>query len=464
MKENKFKSSFGFLMAAIGSAVGIGNLWGFPYKMGENGGFAFLLCYIAIVALVGFVVMTGEITIGRRGGKGALLSYRATGRNNAWIGYCGAITTLLLGGFCCTLTAYCLRYALANLGTLFKASWGINGMDAMLYWDQFLEHGATAAVLTVLIALFCGFIVSKGVTNGIEKFCSVGMPMLFVMLIIITIRSVTLPGATEGLVYIFKPDWSVFEGSGWISVFARAGGQAFFSLSLGQVVLITYGSYLDKHTSIEKSAFAICAADSLVALLAGCAIFPAVFAFGQEPAGGTALLFGTMQSVFNSMGIMGAVFGTLFYLLAVLAEVTSVISLIETPVAFLTDAFEIKGKEVSRKKLIIAIVIVHSITGAIVAFDALGTGGLIQPFGFTWLDFFDLFAEGFLMPIGAFAMTILLGWKLPRTWMEEEITLNGVKWKTQKFTMFCMRYVAPLLMLFILAGQLDSFFNLGWFN
>lgn len=461
MDNKNFKSRFGFLMAAVGSAVGVGNLWGFPYKMGANGGFAFLLCY-AFCVVIGYVIMTGELAIGRSGGKGVIENYKLTGKRHGWIGVLAALSVLLITGFCCTLTAYCMKYFLANLGTLLNASWGINGGDAAAYWDAFLSNGLEAALLTLLCVVITMVILFKG-TSGIEKFCKYAMPLLVLLLLIVIGRSLSLPGSSAGLAFMFKPDWSVFQGTGWITVFARAGGQAFFSLSLGMAIMITYGAYLNKTENIGKNAALICFFDTLVAILAGVAIFPAVFAFGHEPAGGTGLLFVTLQTVFTDMGMIGAFFGCIFYLLAVIAELTSLVSLFEPQIAFINDVAAIKGKTISRTKLVIGVSIFNFATGALVAFDALGKGGLIQPLGFCWMDFFDLFSEGILMPIGALAMTLILGWKLGPKWMEAEMTQGGNTWKSKQFYMVCLKYIAPLFILLVFAGQISNFFGLGWF-
>lgn len=464
MDKSKFQTSFGFYMAAIGSAVGVGNLWGFPYKMGANGGFAFLICYLAIVACLGFVVMQGEFVIGRKGGKGVIADYRNTGKNNTWIGYFGAASILLITGFCATLTAYCMKYFISNIGTLLGAIWGVNSADSLEYWNQFVLNGGwQAALLTAVSIAITAFILFKGVAGGIEKFCKIAMPVLVGMLIVVIIKSATLPNSINGYAFMFKPDWSIFQGKQFITVLSKAGGQAFFSLSLGMAIMITYGSYLQKKEDIEKSAVIVCIADTLVAIMAGCAIFPAVFAFGHEPTGGTGLLFGTLQGVFNEMGKMGPFFGATFYLLVVLAELTSLVSMFEAPIAFANDFFEERGKKVSRKSLVIAVSIFNLITGVLVAFDSLGQGGLYQPLGFCWMDFFDLLSEGILMPLGSFAMTIILGWKLGEKWMLEEITLEGNPWRTRGFTMFCMKFIAPVGLLFILTGQISNFFGLGWF-
>ena len=462
MKNNKFASSFGFIMAAVGSAVGVGNIWGFPYKMGSNGGFAFLLCYLVIVACLGFVVMQGEFVIGRKHGKGVVACYRGASKGASWIGWAGAASILLITGFCATLTAYCMKYFIGNIGTLFGASWGINGGDPAAYWTKFLSNGWEAALLTLLAVVLTVVIMYAG-TSGIEKFCKYAMPTLVGMLIIVIIKSLSLPGSSAGLAFMFKPDWSVFKGTGWISVFGKATGQAFFSLSLGMAIMVTYGAYLNKKENIEKSAVLVCIFDTLVAVLAGCAVFPAVFAFGQEPTGGTALLFVTLQTVFNDMGKVGPLFGALMYLLVTIAELTSLVSMFEAPVAFISDVCVEKGKKAPRTPILLAVAAFNLLTGVIVAFDGLGSNGLIQPLGFCWMDFFDLFSEGILIPLGSLATAILIGWKLGTKWMAEEIELEGNVWKSKKFTMFCMKWIAPVLLTFALIAQMNSFFGFGWF-
>lgn len=449
-------------MSAVGSAVGVGNLWGFPYKMGTTGGFAFLLCYLLIVACLGFVVMQGEFVIGRRTGKGVVECYRSAARGAGCIGWVGSAAILLITGFCATLTAYCMKYFLGNVGTLLHASWGINGGDPTAYWNNFLANGWQAALLTLLAVALTVFIMYKG-TSGIERFCKYAMPALVCMLIIVIVKSLSLPGSSAGLEFIFKPDWSVFKGTGWISVFGKATGQAFFSLSLGMAIMVTYGAYLKKEENIEKSALMVCIFDTMVAVMAGIAIFPAVFAFGHEPASGTALLFVTMQAVFNDMGTVGPLFGAILYLLVTIAELTSLVSMFEAPVAFITDIRLEKGKNAPRTPILLGVAAFNLFTGVIVAFDALGQGGLVQPLGFCWMDFFDLLSEGTLIPLGSLATTILIGWKLGTKWMADEIEQAGNVWKSKKFTMFCMKWIAPVLLAFALAAQINTFFGLGWF-
>lgn len=459
--KGQFASSFGFIMAAVGSAVGLGNLWGFPYKMGANGGFAFLILYLALVVFVGYVIMISELALGRKTGKGVIGAYQSLSEKYTFIGWMGVIAPWLILSFYCMLGGYCMKYAIANLGDLFGASWGIGGMDSAAFFSDFTTDMVQTVIFSLIFVILTVLIVRGGVSGGIEKFSAIAMPALFVMLLIVIIRSVTLPGASEGLAFMFKPDWSAFEGAGWISVLAVAGGQMFFSLSLGMSIMVTYGSYLPKTESLERSALIIPFADTTVAIMAGLATMPAVFAMGLEPGQGPGLLFITLQTVFDSMGKVGPFFGFLMYALVFIAAITSSISLLEGTCAVVMDKFIEKGKKVNRKAIVTVMGITIMITATLVSLDGLGANGFPQFFGQgCWLDAIDLIAEGILMPLGACYLAIII----PTSLVEEEVTLNGNSFKTKKFYEFCIKFVAPVIMVVIFLGQLDIFFGLGMFN
>ncbi len=303
-----------------------------------------------------------------------------------------------------------------------------------------------------------------GVSGGIERFSKIAMPALFVLLLVVIIKAVTLPGASAGLEFMFVPNWEVFKGFGWISVLATAGGQMFFSLSLGMGIIITYGSYLSKIENIEKNALIIPITDTIVALMAGLAVFPAVFAMGMEPAGGPGLLFITLQAVFDAMGAAGPMFGFFLYFLVFIAAITSSISLMEVVVSVLIDRKEEKGKIANRKQLSVFIGAILCVLTILISIDSLGEGSLPKLLGFCWLDFFDLLSEGIMMPVGALLMSLIIGWKLGPDWMREELCQEGNKWRFEKFAMFCFKYIAPIGMAMILLGQIDGFFKLGIFN
>lgn len=464
-KENSSReswgSSIGFLLAAIGSAVGLGNLWGFPYKLGMNGGFAFLLLYLVLVVFAGYVLVMTELSLGRSTGQSVIQAYQNVRKQYTIVGWFGALAPFLILGFYSYLGGYCLKYTVANFGDIFGASWGVRGVDGPAYFSQLMTDRVQSVAFTAVFLLLTIFIVSKGVSAGIEKFNKVAMPALFFMLLIVIVRSVTLPGASAGIAFLFKPNFEVFAGTGWISVLAAAGGQMFFSLSLGMGIMVTYGSYLKKDENIERSSFIIPIADTCIALMAGLAIMPAVFASGQDPQGGVGLLYMTLQTVFNSMGTVGPFIGTIFYGLVFIAAITSSMSVLEAIIGSFIDNGINKGQGNRRVKMAWLFGLLCLVEGVLVACDGLGT--YFPPmFGrFVWVDGFDLMAEGILMPLGAFMTTIFFGW-IDRDVLPAEVH-NGSAFRTEKFYRFCIRWIAPVFTFFILVGQINSFFGFGWF-
>lgn len=459
-QKGQFGSNLGFLMAAIGSAVGLGNLWGFPYKMGANGGFAFLILYLILVVFVGYVILMTELALGRKTGKGVVGAYEALSKKYSFIGWMGAIAPWLILSFYSMLGGYCIKYAVANLGDAFHASWGVGDVDTGAYFGAFTSDMLQTVIFSLIFVVLTVLIVRAGVSGGIEKFTSIAMPALFVMLVITIIRSVTLPGASEGLAFMFKPNWEAFQGTGWITVLSVAGGQMFFSLSLGMSIMIAYGSYLPKDQNLERSALVIPFADTLVAIMAGLATMPAVFAAGLEPGAGPGLLFITLQTVFKSMGGFGPIFGFIFYTLVFIAAITSSISLLEGISAVAMDKAIEKGKTPDRNKIVVTLGISIAITASLVSIDGLGANGFPQFFGQgCWLDAIDLISEGILMPLGACYCAIIV----PTALVDDEVSLNG-KFKTKVFYDFCIKFVAPIMMVIVLLGQLDGFFGLGMFS
>ena len=299
--KGQWGSRFGFFAAAVGSAVGLGNLWGFPYKMGNNGGFAFLLIYLILFAFVGVVMMLTELTLGRKTGKGVIQAYATIGKKYSFIGWLGWLSPFLILAFYNVLGGYCMKYMVANFGDIFHTSWGVNGADSAAYFASFYSDQVQSVIYTVIFLALSVFVVAKGVSSGIEKVSTIAMPALFVMLLIVIIRACTLPGAGAGLEYVFKPNFEVFTGKGWISVLASAGGQLFFSLSLAMGIMITYGSYMPKNEDLQQSAIVIPFADTIVAVMAAMATMPAVFAAGLDPGQGPGMLFVTLQTVFQAM-------------------------------------------------------------------------------------------------------------------------------------------------------------------
>ena len=485
MEERKgFGSNFGFLMAAVGSAVGLGNIWGFPYKMGANGGFTFLLVYIFLGVTCGFIVMISELAMGRKTGKGAVETYKILSKKFKWMGWLGIASAFFILFFYCALGGYCIKYVVLNVGDLFGAGFGTNAMAAVAdangtsvgaeVFGAFIGNPTEAIIYGLIFVAITMIIVIGGIGGGIEKVCSVGMPALFVMLLICIIRACTLPGAVNGLKYMFVPGWAVANGvieeaPDFLTVLATAGGQMFFSLSLGMGAMITYGSYLHKKENLQKNALLIIIMDTMVALMAGLCVMPARFAL--DPAGnigGPKLLFITMQNVFHSMGTLGPIFGILFYLLVVFAAISSSISLLEVIVAHFVDKARDAGKGDKRKKYTLIATVAVSAGCILVCADALGSTGISPAdlLGITepktwaadWLDFWDSISEGIMMPLGALLMTFMVAYELGTEFIKNEVEQCGNKFTMYKFYRFCIRYVAPLGLLMVLYGQVKSFF------
>ena len=484
-ERGNWGSNIGFLLAAIGSAVGLGNIWGFPYKMGKSGGFTFLIIYLLLAVFVGFVIMMGELAMGRKTGKGTIGAYHELSKKFKWVGWLAVFSPFVIMSFYSVLGAYCIEYLALNLSNLAFA-----GAEVMTGSDLFvamLTNPFGAWVFTLLFMVICYLINRGGVSGGIEKFNNVGMPALFVMLVIIIIRSVTLPGAVEGLKFMFVPGYAVEAGfieeaPGLLTVLATAGGQMFFSLSLAMGAMITYGSYLSKQENLVKNSVIIVVADTLVATMAGLAVIPAAVAtYGPSATlSGPKLLFITLQDVFASMGTVGPLFGVVFYLLVLIAAISSAISLIEVVVTYFMDRAAEKGKQGNRSKIVLIVCLAIMVEASVVALDGLGANGMWVPFqnlfqniGLSetgiigefndcWLDFMDFLSEGLAMPLGALLMSIMVGWEIKPQTLLDEIQI-GSKAKIAGFFTICMKFIVPLGMILILIGQIDTFLYLGIF-
>lgn len=454
-KRGQWGSNLGFLMAAIGSAVGLGNLWGFPYKMGMNGGFAFLIIYLLLVVFCGIIIVSIEMVIGRKTGKSPVLAFGELGKKYRFIGWMGVASSFVILGFYSTIGGYVIKYMVDFLLNIF-GSGSFKGIGGAEYFASVFQNPAISVAFHILFMVLTIAIVMGGVNKGIEKFSMFAMPALLVLLLIVTVRSVTLPGAGEGIKFMFRFSSEKFD---FFQAVRAAGGQMLFSLSLGMGALITYGSYLSTKESIIKNSFIIPIADTVFALLAGFAILPAVFATGLDAAGGPSLLFVTLHEVFNGMGTIGLFLGFAFYLLALFAALTSSVSLLEVACAHFIDSRLIKGKAAKRGMITIIIGIAITLCGLPVAFDALGTSGMFKPLGLIWLDFYDLLAEGIMMPSAALIMSILVGWVFSDRFMDDEIEKEGNKFIWRGFFKFCAKYVTPVLMTFVLISLVLSFFG-----
>ena len=475
MEERKgFRTNFGFLMAAVGSAVGLGNIWGFPNKMGASGGFTFLLIYLVLAVCCGFIVMVGELALGRKTGHGAVGAYKVLSKKFSWMGWLGILSAFFILFFYCALGGYCIKYTVLNVGDLFNAGFGSAGRTGAEIFTDFMAAPTEAIIYGLIFVALTMIIVMGGIGGGIEKVCSIGMPALFVALLICIIRACTLPGAVNGLKYMLIPGWAVANGvidkaPNLFQVFATAGGQMFFSLSLGMGAMITYGSYLDRKENIQKNGLLIVVMDSMVAFMAALCVLPARFALDPEGSlGGPSLLFVTMQNVFSRMGTVGPIFGILFYLLVVFAAISSSISLLEVIVAHFVDKARAEGKGDKRKSYTLIATALVSLGCILVCADALGTSGISpadllgienpKTWAADWLDFWDCISEGIMMPLGALLMTFMVAYEIGTEFVKDEIEQCGNKFTMYKFYRFCIRYVTPLGLLLVLYGQIKSFF------
>ena len=487
MEERKgFGTNFGFLMAAVGSAVGLGNIWGFPNKMGASGGFTFLIIYLILAVLCGFIVMVGELAIGRKTGKGAVEAYHVLSKKFKWMGWMGILSAFFILFFYCALGGYCIKYVVLNVGDLFGAGFGAEAVYAAagdtskslgdVVFNTFVGSSGEAIIFGLIFVVITMLIVIGGVGGGIEKVCSVGMPALFVMLLICIIRACTLDGAVNGLKYMFVPGWAVENGiiaeaPDFLTVLSTAGGQMFFSLSLGMGAMITYGSYLQKKENLQKNAILIITMDTLVALMAGLCVIPGRFALDPEGAlGGPSLLFVTMQNVFSRMGALGPIFGILFYLLVVFAAVSSSISLLEVIVAHFVDKARDEGKGDKRKTYTLIAAACVGLGCILVCADQLGGASFtpwkllglpetaIRTWNDCWLDFWDMLSEGIMMPLGALLMSLMIGWEVGPEMVKAECEQSGHAMGSYGFFKICVKFITPLCMILILYGQIKEFF------
>jgi NSS family neurotransmitter:Na+ symporter len=443
--------------------------------MGKSWGFTFLLVYLFLAIFVGLIVMASELALGRKTRKAPIAAYKAVSSKYRWLGWFAVLSPFLIMTFYSVLGGYCIYYIIINLIGIF------GGMpDSSSFGAMITSIPASIGVL-LLFMVICFVIVAGGISGGIEKFNKIGMPALFVMLLIIIVRSLTLPNAVEGLKFMFIPGYAVKggfieEAPNLITVLGTAGGQMFFSLSLAMGAMITYGSYLGKDENLVKNSGIIVFADTLVALLAGIAVIPAAVAnginngidVGSIKLNGPGLLFSTLQDVFHNMGAVGGIFGVIFYLLVLIAAISSAISLMEVLSAHFIDKAAEEGKTVSRKKVVLIVSAVITVIAILVAADGLGSNGFapadilgatVKGWNDCWLDFFDCWSEGIMMPLGAMLMALMIGGEIGPKVMLDEIHNGEHSPFFSKFYRFCVTYVVPAVMCLVLAGQLTDFFG-----
>lgn len=452
--RGQWGSKFGFIMAAAGSAVGLGNIWRFPYITGQNGGGAFVFVYVMCVLLIGLPLIYNEVGFGRLTGKNTIGAFKSTGANTFWMGT-GAVLALLVSFFVLSYYSVIAGWTIGYIVSEFT--------NFIKNFETFRSEPVYVIPFFALFMISTIVIVLGGISGGIEKASKILMPFLFILLFLVMLRSLTLPGAMEGVKYYLTPDFSKINGN----VILAALGQAFFSLSVGWGILITYGSYLPKDQNIVSSGMWIGLMDTSVALLAGLMIFPAVFSFGKDPAQGTALVFQVLPDIFNSMPAGGRIVGASFFLLLCIAALTSSISMIEVPGSYLIDE-----KKWSRKKAAWTVGILAFIVGIPSALSGGANEWLttmsINLFGETktsFLDIMDSLWGGLFIVIVALMTCVYTGWVIDVNKMASEIG-QGAPFFQKKLIgnvtpaqlwIFFIRYVCPLVILAVLLNMIGVF-------
>ena len=436
MARDSFGSRFGALVAMAGSAVGLGNLWRFPYLVGENGGAAFIIVYIAFSFLICLPIFISEFVIGRRSQKNAFAAFRDLSGGSAWkwVGMFTIIVPLIVLSYYSVIGGWSVEYLFKAVTFSFTGSDGQGMMNTMFSdfasstWLPLIVHTVFLLVTTIIVVI--------GIKDGIEKFSKVMMPLLFVMVIAIAVYSLTLPGAGKGIEYLFNPDFSKIDGK----TCAAALGQAFFSLSLGFGTILTYASYVDKKENVMFQSTATAVSDLMFALIAGMAIMPAVFAFGLDPQSGPGLVFETLPYVFSQMPA-GGIIAIVFFVALLVAALTSSISMLEVAVAYLVEE-----KKFTRVSACVMLFVLCWIVGALCSLSFGPLAGF-KIAGNSIFDFFDNLSSNVLMTLGSLLTVLFVGWRLKKTDIYDEFTNGGTLSANARIfgvLWFLIRYVCPL--------------------
>ncbi|MBE0673263.1 MAG: sodium-dependent transporter, partial [Bacteroidales bacterium] len=431
--RDSFGSRLGVIAAAAGSAVGLGNIWRFPYVLGENGGGAFLLIYLGIMFAIGIPVMMSELAIGRRSQRNPVGAFQVLAPRKPWylVGMMGIISAFMILAFYTAVAGWTLEYLYQTVtgGFIGKSTEQLTTM-----FDSFRGESLRPALWFALFMIATSLIVLGGVRKGIEKSTKIMMPVLFILLLIMCVKALTLSGGGKGLTFLFRPDFSKVTGS----VVLMALGQVFFSLSIGMGTIITYGSYIQKDNNLAATSVQVSLIDTFVAVLAGIAIFPAVFAFGISPASGEALTFIVLPGIFQQMPA-GMLFAFIFFLLLALAALTSTISVLEVIVAYFSEQLRL-----TRRKSIALATFAMFILG-ITASLSMGLTSNIKLFGLNTFDLFNTTTANILLPLGGLLIVIFLGWFFPASDVKDELS-NGGLLKARWFFLyrFIIRFIAPI--------------------
>ena len=435
------------ILATAGGAVGLGNVWRFPYMTGQNGGAAFILIYIGCILLLGLPCMISEFIIGRHAASNTARAYTklSNGTPWKWVGYLGVLTGFLITGYYAVVSGWCLQYGMASVVNHLHGS----PEYFKTYFTDFSTNPWKPIVWASIILLITHYIIIHGVRNGIERASKVMMPALFILLLVLVVASCLLPGAERGIEFLLKPDFSKVTKD----VFLGALGQSFYSLSIAMGCICTYASYYSRHTKLVNSAVQIGLIDTFVAVLAGLIIFPAAFSVGVNPDSGPSLIFITLPNVFEQafagMPILGYVISLAFYLLLSMAALTSLISLHEVSTAFFQEELHI-----SRSRAAMIVTSCCILIGAVCSLSLMGWDALTIA-GMSLFDVFDFVTGQIFLPIGGMLTCIFIGWYVPKKIVKDEFTNWGtLKGSVFEIYYFLIRFVCPLAILAIFLHQL----------
>ena len=468
-----FGSHLGVILASAGSAVGLGNIWRFPTEVGRGGGAAFILIYFGFILLLAMPVMLCEFVIGRSARSNAVGAFQKLSPGKPWIaaGIMGVLGGFLVLSFYSVVAGWTLHYTVQSaLGQLqgqqttdlhalsaclgAKASEnGLQSTDFAQAFNAFVSNPWQPIIYLAVFLLLTHFVVARGIQHGIERYSKLMMPMLLVIILLLVCFSMTMPGAIEGIRFLLQPSLSEVTPE----VILGAMGQAFFSLSVGLGCLVTYSSYFSEETRLVKSAMNVCIIDTLVAVLSGFIIFPTVFSVGIAPDAGPGLVFITLPNVFNltfsEMPLVGYVFALLFYVLLLLAALTSSISMHEICTAFISEHFQ-----TGRRRAAAVVTFVCLLLGACCSLS-FGPWKEITVFGRGFFDLFDFTVTKFLMPLGGLLMTLFVGWYLDRRFVEQQLTNNGaLSVRSMRPLLVLIRWVAPIGILVIFLNEIIPLF------
>ena len=441
-----FKSKIGIIMAAVGSAVGLGNIWRFPYETGQNGGGAFLMVYLICVFVLGIPTLLAEMTLGRMAKTNSVRAFRRVTKHPIFerIGYLGVLSCLLILGFYTVVAGWTFQYMWESV------SGGIMGLTTEQFAQSFIDFSTSPfqpIFWTVLMLVITHLIIIGGVQKGIERASKLLMPLLFVLLVVLCVNSLMLDGARDGLTFLFKPDFKAIDSS----VILSAMGQAFFSLSLGAGVMITYASYFEEDINMPRTATTVALLDTSVALLAGVMIFPAVFTFGIEPTQGPNLVFITLPNIFAQLPL-GGVWSFIFFLLLALASITSLISLHQVVTAYVEEEFKMSNRK--------AALVVTCLAAVLAVFASLSLGVMndVRIGGMCLFDLLDYVTAKIMMPLGSLLLCVFMGWRLEKATLISELTnRHTLRWNMIKAFVIILKYIVPILVTMVFVNELGLF-------